>query len=462
MSYVVSPAEELAGLPQTFAPIGHEERISSMDVLRGVALLGILIANVTGMGVPGWDYAVPLGMAKPAFQGAHAHINTIVWFARWLVVEGKMRGLFSMLFGAGAILLISRAEQRGAGARVADIFLRRNLWLVLFGVLHAYLVWWGDILYFYGLTALIFLFPCRNLKARTLAIAGVCVLSVNCLFGPFSGGAAFWDGLLHNRVVAAQAAQKAGRALTDEQRTDLQAWEARQQEWRPSQQVIQADLAAKRSGYVAVQTENLPEVRAFEKDGFYGLAFCDMLGTMFLGMALLKNGFLTAKLSYRTYFVTAAITGLTSVSIVSLATWKAWSSGFDMLTSERWLYFTLDPGRVLGAIAIAAIVMLVVKARLFSWLVERLAAVGQTALSNYILTSLMCQFLFVWGPWKLYDQLEYYQLYYVVFAVWIFNLTWSKLWLQHFKFGPLEWIWRSLTYWKMQPMRIREGSAQGA
>jgi uncharacterized protein len=460
MSYTSAPAEELAGPPQTFAPIGHLERISSMDVLRGVALLGILIANVTAIGLPDWDYSVPLGTVKPVFEGAHAHVNTIVWFARWLVMEGKMRGLFSMLFGAGAILLTSRAEQRGAGVGVADIFLRRNMWLLLFGVLHAYLIWFGDILFYYGLTALIFLFPCRHLKPKTLLIAATCVLSINCFFGAFSGGAPFWDGLLHNRVVAAQTAHDAGRPLTDDQKADLQAWEERQQEWRPSRQVIQADLAAKRSGYIAAQLQGVPVVKAYERDGFYGLAFCDVLGMMFLGMALLKNGFLTARLSYRTYFLAAAIAGIISVTTVGTATWKAWSSGFDMLTSERWLFFTMEPGRVSGAIAIAAITMLVVKARLFSWLVGRLAAVGQTALTNYLLTSLLCKFLFVWGPWKLYDKLEYYQLYYVVLAVWVLNLTWSKPWLRRFQFGPMEWVWRSLTYWKKQPMRIREGSAR--
>jgi uncharacterized protein len=446
--------EELAGPPPALAPTDRGERISSMDLLRGVALLGILIANVTEMGIPSWNYFVPLGMAKPAFEGAHAHLNTVVWFARWLVMEGKMRGLFSILFGAGVILLTSRAEKRGAGIRVADIFLRRNLWLLLFGILHAYFIWFGDVLYYYALCALIFLFPCRNLRPRTLLLAGAGVLAVSTCVGPFSGGIPLQDVLLHPHVVAAEQAQKAGRALTDEQKTDLQTWAEHQEEWRPSRQTIDADLAAKRGGYISAQLADVAGVKGYEEFSFYGLGFCDVLGMMFLGMGLIKNGFLTAQLSYRTYALTALIAGSVSLTLVSMATWHAWSSGFDMLTSEKWLFFTMDPGRTSGAIAIAAIVMLVAKARLFPGIAARVAAVGQTALTNYLLTSLICKYLFVWGPWKLYDRLEYYQLYYVVVAVWVFNLAWSAAWMRYFEFGPFEWVWRSLTYWKPQRMRV--------
>jgi uncharacterized protein len=234
---------------------------------------------------------------------------------------------------------------------------------------------------------------------------------------------------------------------------DLQVWTERLAEWRPSRQTIAADLAAKRGGYISAQLKDVAGAKGYEEFGYYDLGFCDVLGMMFLGMSLIKNGFLTAQLRYTTYALTAVTSGVASVAMVSLATWKAWSSGFTMLTSERWLFFTMDPGRLSGAIAIAAIVMLMVKARIMPWMVARVAAVGQTALSNYLLTSLICKFLFVWGPWKFYNRIEYYQLYYFVAAVWVFNLAWSAYWLRYLEFGPIEWLWRSLTYWEFQPMR---------
>ena len=456
---ILRPAteEELAG-PAHSLPTQRQERISSMDVLRGVALLGILIANVTSFGLPDWAYLVPLSISKPAFSGPHAHINTVVWFARWVCMEGKMRGLFSLLFGAGVILLTSRAEKRGAADKIADIFLRRNMWLLLFGVLHAYLVWAGDILYFYGLTALIFLYPLRRLKPKTLLIAAGCVLALN-VFDTFASGRALLDLSLHKRAATAIAADRAGATLTDAQKADIEAWQARLQEWKPDQRAINEDLAANRSGYFSAQAANARGVVSFERDLYYGLGFCDILGMMLIGMALIKNGFLALQLSYKTYAFTALITAAISVPIVSIGATKALSSNFDLITTDKWMFLTYDFGRVSGTIAIASITLLIVKAGVLPRVTRRLAAVGQMALSNYLLTSIVCKFILVWGPWKLYGRLEYYELYYVLLAVWAVNLIWSPIWLRYFEFGPAEWLWRSLTYWKKQPMRLQKRAA---
>jgi len=424
-----------------------------MDVLRGVALLGILIANVTSFSLPDWAYLVPLSIAKPAFTGPHAHVNTVIWIARWILMEGKMRGLFSLLFGAGVILLTSRAEQRGA-KNVADIFLRRNMWLVLFGVLHAYLVWYSDILYFYGLTALIFLYPCRHLKPKTLLITAAFVIALDT-FCIFAAGQALQDISLHKRVESAIAAQQAGATLTPAQRADLDAWNERLHEWKPDQKTIDEDVAANRAGYLSAQAVNAKTATFFEKDLYYGFGFCDMLGPMLIGMALIQNGFLTAKLSYKTYALTALIGAAISVPVVALGASKALASNFDLLTTEKWLLLPYDLGRIPGTVAIAALILILIKARALPRLSRRLAAVGQTALSNYLLTSILCRFILVWGPWRLYSRLEYYQLYCVLLGVWALNLIWSPIWLRHFEFGPAEWAWRSLTYWKRQPMRLQ-------
>ena len=443
--------EELAGPPLSPAPTARRDRISSMDVLRGVALMGILIGNILAFGLPYLNFTVQLGTHLPAFSGPDAGINTAFWFARWLLMEGKMRGLFSLLFGAGVILLTSRLEANRADA--ADIYMRRNLWLLLFGILHAYLIWFGDILYLYGLTALVFLYPCRRLRVRTLLVAGVCVLSMNTLLGELSGYPALREVWLHRQVVVADAAQHAGRALDPAQEAAEQAWAKDQAAWRPDAKTVADTDAAWRGGYLKNREAEWPLVIGFERDLYYGLGFCDILGPMLIGMALLKNGFLTGMLPTRTYALTALIGGATSLAVVGAGTWQAWRSGFDMLTTMTWLLIPFDLGRISGMLAIAAIVLLVVKAKRPGWIMRRIEAVGQTALSNYLLTSLLCQFVFVWGPYKLYDRLEYYQLYGVVAAVWLINMAWSAPWLERFEFGPAEWAWRSLTYWRPQPMR---------
>ena len=122
---------------------------------------------------------------------------------------------------------------------------------------------------------------------------------------------------------------------------------------------------------------------------------------------------------------------------------------------EKWVWLPYYLTREAGSLAIAAVVILLIKSGLLKAPLRWLAAVGITAFSNYILTSLICQTVFVWGPWKLYGKLEYYQLMYVVFGVWIVNLIASPLWLKRYAIGPLEWVWRSLTYGAMQPMRLK-------
>ena len=120
-----------------------------------------------------------------------------------------------------------------------------------------------------------------------------------------------------------------------------------------------------------------------------------------------------------------------------------------------WLGLVFLPARLAGTLAITAVLLLLIKSGILrSWL-RPVAAVGQTALSNYLLTTVLCQSLFLWGPWKLYGKLEYYQMLYVLAGVWAINLVVSPLWLRVFQFGPVEWLWRSLTYWKLQPMLQR-------
>ncbi len=133
------PGEELAGPVE--GPVARGERLVALDVLRGVALLGILTVNVEDFAGPESLHDVPMGLARVAFVGWHAHLDLAILTLKWLFVEGEMRAMFAMLFGAGAVLLTERIERRGQPARAADIFLRRNMWLALFGLIHGTLIW---------------------------------------------------------------------------------------------------------------------------------------------------------------------------------------------------------------------------------------------------------------------------------------------------------------------------------
>ncbi|MDE1161438.1 MAG: DUF418 domain-containing protein [Acidobacteriaceae bacterium] len=442
--------EEVAGPAyQVTRPVQASERISSLDVLRGFSLMGILLMNITSFALPEWDYYIPLTTVKPVFSGPYWKVNTVMWFLRWVLAEGKMRALFSMLFGAGVILMTSRAEERGAGIKTADIFTRRNMWLTLFGILHCYLIWNGDILFFYGLIALLFLFPCRNLRPKKLLWAGVLVLLLNSVV--FNGGRYLQALSQKAEAEKVNAALASHRRIDEKQVTALREWKKTQEDWRPSNKIMYEDIAAMQQGYWSSVVHSAPVSYFMETFNVY-FGFGDVLGMMLIGMGLLRNGFLSARLSLRTYALTAIVSLGITWPVVFAGAWHAWSSHFDQMESMKALYFTYDLGRIGGALGNAAAVLVFVKLGAFRWLLDKVAKVGQMALSNYLLTSSSMKLLFVWSPLHWYGYMEYWKLYIVVACMWAVNLIWSTLWLRHFRFGPVEWLWRSLTYWKRQPM----------
>lgn len=424
-------------------PVAQQERISSLDVLRGFALLGILVMNIGDYALPGnFDY-------NPSILGPLSKLNLWLWAGRFVLFEGKMRALFSMLFGAGVILLTSRLEKRGDAAISGDIFTRRNMWLTLFGVLHAYFLWWGDILYFYGMTALLFLYPCRKLKAKTLLIAGIAVV---LLTAGYRVVRLEQRSHLAQRAEVAAKLRSAGQSLTEQQKEDLKAWQTVVQNTHPDRQELDKEIAEMRGGYGSVFSHNAPQVFSEQGAGFYRFGFCDSLGMMLIGMGLLQLGFLSGQLAKLAYVWTALIGYAVGLPLGALSTWQVWRHNFDALALVRWEFLPYDVQRLFVAMANASVVLLIVKAGALKWVTKPIAAVGQTALSNYLGTTVICVLLFNGYGLGLYGKLEFYQLFYVVGAVWIFNLVASLLWLKHFQFGPMEWIWRSLTYWKKQPM----------
>ena len=453
---LVGTPEELAGPPElATAPVTQAERVSSIDALRGISLMGILIMNITDFAYGYQNYMFPLSTVKPVFNGPHWKANTTLWFLRWILAEGKMRGLFSILFGAGVILLTSRAESRGAGVRTADIFTRRNMWLLLFGMLHCFFIWNGDILYFYAMAALVFLFPFRHLKVKTLFwVAGI-VLLLNTIL--VNGGQTMQVVSVIKSAAPAHAAEAAHKPLTDEQKSALEAEKKADDQWRNSTKTRDKDIAA-HHGYAKAFVADAPNGIQGELFGGFPLFAGDWFGMMILGMALYRNGFLSLKSSTKTYALTAFIGLGIAWSVTAVSTYHAWKSGFDHLKTMLWIQLPYDIGRIAGALGIAGLVLLCLRLGVFKFLLARCAAVGQMALTNYLLTSITMRFIYIWSPLHWYGYVEYYKIYYAVAGMWLFNLTFSTIWLRFFRFGPVEWCWRSLTYWKRQPMLLRPKS----
>ena len=425
------------------APVAASERIAALDVIRGFAVLGILAMNITGFAFH------PAAYGDPTVQGGATGINLWIFLFHAVLTDGKMRGIFSLMFGAGLILLARRAEQRGGAALLADIHYRRMLWLMLFGILHAFFLWWGDILYPYALLGLV-LYPMRRLSPRTLLVVAALLLAG---MTAVMTGQAFELRSRRDKAAEADAAASKGAKLTEEQTEAQKKWKDALKELKPGPEEIKKFNEGFGGSFASALKKRAQIVIRWHSAPFYAPMMWDMLGMMFLGMALLKMGVLSAERSYRFYAWMAAVGYAVGIPLHVYPNWSNVAHNFEVIRlGFNWIPY--EPARIAVCLAHVAVLAMVLKAGALRWLTSALEAVGQMAFTNYIAQSVICSLAFYGYGFGLYGQLERHQVYYVVLGIWAFQLIASPVWLRRFRFGPLEWCWRSLTYWRRQPMRI--------
>lgn len=443
------PASELQ--LSASAPVSQGERISALDTLRGFALLGILLMNIVAMSMYGGAYD------DPTVTGGSTGANLWVWAVLHVLAEGKMRCLFSMVFGASVILLTSRLERTGASS--ADVYYRRTLWLMLFGIVHAYFLWLGDILYPYALCGLA-LFPFRKMAPKKLLLIGgvLAVLESGLYVG---GGFHFRDVI--NKGTAAIAAEKSGQKLTEDQESDKRSYESWRKESRPTAEELKKDADQWRGSPAKVIAVRAKSVAPGHSQPYYSplSGSWDIWCMMFLGMGLFRLGVFSGERSTRFYAMTILIGYGIGLPLNTYSAWLIIKSNFDPVI-HFFANSSYDLGRLTVALGHMGVLMLLCKAGALKWLTNSLGAIGQMAFSNYITQSIITAFIFTGYGFAAYGKLQRYQIYYVVAAIWVFQMIVSPIWLRHFRFGPLEWCWRSLTYWKRQPMRLAQTQAMEA
>jgi uncharacterized protein len=253
----------------------------------------------------------------------------------------------------------------------------------------------------------------------------------------------------------AAAAELAGRSLTAEQKQELREYE----QWRtfaqPTPAEIDKDAQEWRGSPLSVIKARAKLVGFFHGMPYYHPMSWDIWSMMFIGMGLFRLGVLTGQRSVRAYAAMAVAGYGIGIPLNSYTAWLIMRSNFDPVVQD-FTASTYDIGRLSIALGHLGMIMLICKTGILRWLTRSLAAVGQMAFSNYVFHSLAGAFLFTGYGFALYGRLQRYELYYFVAAVWVVQMIVSPIWLKYFRFGPLEWGWRSLTYWKKQPMRRRE------
>lgn len=401
-------------------------RIESIDVLRGFALLGLLSMNIVSFSMPDIAYY------NPALALSDSSSDIWIFSIIHVLADQKFMALFSLLFGASTILIL-RSYEKSDGA--AKKHFSRNAWLVLFGFLHGILLWEGDVLLIYGLSAMLLYFL-RNFAAKTLIITGLA-----CYLIPVE----------YNLIMGWLVPQ-----------LDANSLQWLNQYWQPEAAKIVQDIALYQGPFYDQFMHRLDggSSAAVINDGseLLGLGqlvdyFCRSLGMMLIGMGLFQQGVLSGNRGYQFYRVLMLIGFGVGIPLASLGLIGFYINDYEAVYS---LFLGKVPNHI-ATLFIAAgyigLIQLFCRGNLLKQLQHRLAAVGKLALTNYIAQTIIATFVFYGIGLGLYGQVSRAELLVIMAVIWLVQISFSVFWLQHFKYGPLEWLWRSLT--QGRPVKIR-------
>lgn len=386
----------------SIGPVQGAERIQSLDVLRGVAVLGILVMNIQCFSM------IMAAYINPTTYGSLDGVNGWVWYMGHLFADMKFMSIFSMLFGAGVIVMTSRREAAGLGT--AGLHYRRMGWLLVFGLLHAHLLWYGDILYSYAMCGFV-LYLFRKAPPWLLITLGLAATSAAFVIGEFFG-IALANGWMPVEAVA--------------------------DDWTPPADVIQAEIDAYRGSWLDQMGHRVKTAFFFQTFIFLiGIAW-RAGGMMLIGMALYKIGVFSAARSRRFYAGLVGVGLLVGIPTVMYGVYRnelaGWSVEYSFFFGAHFNYW----GSILVALGWVGAVMLACKSDALRPLTRPLAAVGQMALTNYLMQTVLCTFIFYGHGLGRFGMFERWQQLLVVVAVWALQLIVSPIWLRHFRFGPAE------------------------
>ena len=415
------------------------DRIESLDVLRGFALLGILLVNIVAFGLVSSAFLDP-GIYLTPIGG----IDYIVWAFIELSSEGAMRTLFSILFGAGVVLFVT-----GSTAKSGWLHYRRNFWLLVFGLINAYIFLWpGDILVTYALSGFVLWFV-RNWKARNLLILATFLILIGSLQN---------FAMKSTLEIARDAAEEMkisiskGEEFSEETAAWAQGWIDYEEDNQAEIDNIPNEIKKRTSSYSSAYEYNLKKANEMIYFVLPFFLFLDALMMMVIGMALFKLGVLDGGRDIKFYIRMMCIGFLTGISINVYEVLLITNSNMDIIETNPYFRFTYHFGRLFMGLGYLGLVILLIKIEKLESLRFRLACVGRMALTNYLMHSVIALFIFSGAGLGLLGKFSWSQLYLFVLLIWVLQLYISPLWLKYFYFGPVEWLWRLLTYLKKPKM----------
>lgn len=424
-------------------PVTGNRRIPSLDVLRGVAVIGILFVNIVGFGL-----LFNINVSERLFAN-WSSAGFFSYATVYILLEGKMRALFCMLFGAG-ILLFGINKKAASSGYSTRLFYIRMIWLVVFGLVHAYLLLWkGEVLFFYGVFGML-VYLMRNMRLRYMLLAVPFVTLVWFVVVTLYYQSMQQEKQAYDAVIQLQ---QQGKQLSAEQLAHISSWKKIVNGFLPSETEVKATVDRMRGSYAEVASEIRPQAFSNQTRRI-PFEMGDNVALMLLGMALLKLGFFTCKWTNRQYMLSLLIGYGIGVPLVLLDLWYMLQHRSSVSALQNYIAETNIPwDSLLGplqyifiGIAHCSFILLLVKNGIATRVLDLFRAAGQMALSNYILQTVLCTLFFFGYGLGYYNELQFHQLYYVVIVLCIVQLALSKIWIHYFQYGPVEWLWRWLTY----------------
>ena len=406
------------------AVLATHGRIDAMDVLRGFALLGILLMNIEGMVAP---LQAAMTGVNPAFTGADRWADAGVY----VFVQGKFYPLFSMLFGMGFAVMMARAE--ASGRRFLPVYLRRILALLAIGLAHAILVWSGDVLVSYALLAFPLMFFFRRTPVSRLPRWGIAFILAPSVFFVLIGS------LVSMMMLTPTGAASMEKAMAEQG------------------VALAAELEAQRQAYgFGTWTEAVAQRRhdLVQMLGFLVFMGWQILGLFLLGAWFVRSGAIARPQDFEPFYWKLRWVAL-PVGLAMVLASCAISPSVDFTRSDLPVtaalgLFTL--GGTLMALGYLAWILRGLRSSLAPRLMW-LAPAGRMALTNYLLQSLVCTWIFSGWGLGYFEQLPRAWQVPFVFAFFALQVLLSQAWLARFRMGPMEWLWRAATYLRLPPMR---------
>jgi uncharacterized protein len=419
LPFVTIPAREVTGLEARGGSHAvslsrpPSTRIASLDVLRGVGVLGMLATHIQSF------YSVSAARANPTVLGDLQGVAWPIWLGTYVLADGKFLTVFGVLFGASWAMLADRAE--AAGEAAARLHYRRMAILFSLGVLQAYLLWYGDML--------VSMAVCGALAFLYRGLAPVRQLTVGLVI--FGIGAVLWATLSSPWLSGADAFSKAAA------------------EWAPSAHAIAWETSRYRGGWLEQMDHRVPAAFTATTSALATRGLWQLTGLMLVGSALFRLGVLSGTRSRRFYAAMAATGFGLGVPLILYGVHDSFAHGWDLRE------FRLVGAQVnlWGGACVAAgwIGLVLLLSRV--WALAPLGAVGRMALTNYLAQTLICTTLFYGHGFGLFGRVDRVGQLTIVLGVWALQLVLSVWWLKAFALGPMEWLWRYLTYGS--PVRMR-------